>query len=233
MFDDFLIPVAVVGGILGFFFLLVVGACLWEKHPVIPYYVPEEGEEYDESGKATHANDVAEELEYTHLAVLHDAKKLLRVRYDVWLSPDRAVIAVVGCGTVAKVPVNAIWFYSRPTGEKMLATTNEIGDQDISGAIAQQTWPGSGFEALATKHDRRLEDVTFDPFPKTGPMEMYFGAILRQKADTLVAKGYAKYIDADEAVWKYTLKGALVFYFMGTWVRPIRRFLRSLGLVKE
>ena len=40
-------------------------------------------------------------------------------------------------------------------------------------------------------------------------------------------------LDEDQKVWKYTLKGALVFYFVGCWVRPTRRLLRNVGLIRE
>jgi hypothetical protein len=222
------IPVCVIG----FFFFVVVVACLWEKRPIQPYYVPAEDDEYEPSAVAERANEDAEKIGYEYGGLCHDGKgKLYRVRYDFWIDPDDLTIAVVGSGTIAKIPVNGVWLWSRLADGRILCTTNEIGEQDISGAVEQQTWPGFRLKALDEKHERRLTDDV-EPFPSDTPMAGYFD-ILRRKADTLVAKGYARYLDDEQTVWRYTLPGAVRFYFVGTWVRPMRRFLRSVGLVRE
>ena len=53
-----------------------------------------------------------------------------------------------------------------------------------------------------------------------------------KKAEQLVKHSDAYYLDEEELVWRYNLKGALKFYFISQWVRPLKRGLRSLGLVK-
>ncbi|HEY8505801.1 MAG TPA: hypothetical protein VIL46_14545, partial [Gemmataceae bacterium] len=157
--------------------------------------------------------------------------RLYRVRYDFWIAPDGATVAVVGSGTIARIPVNGVWLWSRPADGRILCTTNETGEQDISGAVDQQTWPGSGFRALAEKHQSRLTDPV-EPFPAESPMAGYFD-ILRRQADALVEKGCAYYLDEERTSWRYTLKGALVFYFVSAWLRPIRRGLRLIRVVRD
>ena len=222
---------AVTGGI-WVFFILTVAAAILEKKPVMPYYVPATDEDYDPSPAAERANDVAHDLHYRYCGVYHDGKPLCRVRYDFWISRDDSILALVSSGTVAKIPVNSVSMRSRTGDGQVLFTTNHTGIQDISGIEDQQTWPDLKFKELAKKHRRRLKDVEVEPFPAKHPEEVYF-EILRHKAKALVARGYARYVDVDNSVWRYTLKGALVYYFLGVWVRPIRRFLRTVGLVRD
>jgi hypothetical protein len=232
MYEDLWLSLAIFFGVIGFFFFVVVGACLWEKRPVQPYRVPEAGEEYELTSDAREANYQVRGLDYLPGGLCHDNKgKIYRVRYDFWLSPDHFILVVIGGGSIAGIPVNGIWVYSRLTDGRILCTTNEIGEQDISGAEEQQTWPKYDLISLIEKHRKRLTD-SVEPFPAESPLAGYFD-IRRRKADALVAKGYARYIDDEQSIWKYTLKGAIVFYFIGVWVRPIRRFLRLLRIVRE
>jgi hypothetical protein len=236
MFDNFfadygyllLIPVAVVG----FFFFLVVGAALWEKRPVQPYYVPDEGKEYPVAPAAQKFNQEAGRLKFTRGCVCHDGKgKLYRIRYDFWLSPDQRTLAVVGSGTLASIPVKGIWLWSRGKDGINYNSTNEIGEQEICTNVVQQTWPDTTFTTLLGHHQTLLKDVEIQLFDVNNPLAAFFD-IRRSKADNLVEHGYARYLDEEKTVWKYTLYGALAFYFLAMWVRPIKRGLRSIGLVK-
>jgi hypothetical protein len=212
---------------------IVVLAATWERRPVQPYYIPEPGKEYEPWPAARQANQDAQDLGYQHGALCHDAKgRLYRVRYDFWVSPDDATIALIGSGTVAIVPVFGIWLWSRTTDERTLCTTNERGEQDISGVEDQQTWPSLPLRQLVEKHRQRLAGVKLEPFSAQAPLIGYFD-IRRRKADALVAWGYAAYLDDQRMVWRYTLRGAIVFYLLAALVRPVRRLFRSLGLSKN
>ena len=232
MFEELWINLAIAGGIIAFFLIVIIAACLWEKRPVQPYYVPAVGEEYDLTPDAARSSAEAKALGYQFGGMCHDGKgKLYKVRYDFWLAPDHSTLAVIGGGKVAGIAVNGIWLYSRLSDGRILDTTNEIGEQDISGAEEQQTWAKFGFRALVEKHTLRLTSPV-EPFSPDAPLVGFFD-IRRRKADALIARGYAHYLDEDRTVWRYTLKGAIVFYFVGTWIRPIRRLLRYIGLVRE
>ena len=232
MDSDIWTGLAVFFGIVGVMFVAVVAACLWEKRPVQLYYVPAEGEEYKPSAVAEVANRDAKRLGFIHGGLCHDGKgKLYRVRYDFWLSPDHSMLAVIGSGSIARIPVNGIWLWSRMKDGRIFCTTNEIGEQEICGLVEQRTWAKYSFEELLAKHEPRLSDEV-EPFPTDSPLLGYFD-IRRRKAEALVARGYAYYLDEEQKVWRYSLRGAVVFYFLGTWVRPIGRLLRSVGLVRE
>jgi hypothetical protein len=36
----------------------------------------------------------------------------------------------------------------------------------------------------------------------------------------MVELGYARFLDSQQTTWKYTLKGALKFYFVTMWLQP-------------
>ncbi len=142
------------------------------------------------------------------------------------------LVNVIGSGTVASVQVNGIWLYSRNTNGRILCTTNEIGEQDISGVEDQVTWPHFGFAGLVEKHGQRLSEIAAQPFNDDSALRKFFN-IRRSKADGLVERGYAYYLNDERLVWRYTLRGALTLYVIGTWVRPLARALRSTGLVRS
>jgi hypothetical protein len=218
---------------IAFFFVAIVAAALWEKRPIQPYYVPDAGEEYEPSPIAATANRQAAAIGFQHVVACHDGKgRLYRVRYDFWIDRNNAIFAVVGSGTIAKTAVNGVWLYSRKADGQVLCTANEPGSQDISGVVEQATWPKMPFGALYVKHTERFNEVAVEPFKSDSALAEYFD-ILRCKADALVARGYAQYLDGERKVWRYTLRGALAFYFVGTWGRPMRRALRSIGLVQK
>ncbi len=229
MTDDIWVLPAVVAGCFLLPLALTVGVCLWERRPVQPYFVPEPGTEYTPSGSAATANRAAERAGFDFAGLCHDAKPLIWVRYDFRLSPDRDTLALIGSGTVAGVPQAGLSLYSATADGRVLATGTVAGDADISGVEEQRVWPGSGFDAVWDRHQRRSAGVVVEPFPAASPLASYF-CIRRLKAEALVGRGYARYLDADQAVWRYTLRGAVVFAVTAMWVRPVGRALRAIGL---
>ena len=212
------------------FLVGIVAACLWERRPIQPYVVPPTDGIFAPTLKAASENSVAESLSYEHNATVHDGKgRLYRVRYDIWVSPDCCTLAVIGGGTVASIPVDGIWLWSRSSNGQVLCTTNEIGEQDISGIVQQQTWPAKTLSALIKTHEDRLRTITTVPFPTDQPLRGHF-EIRRAIADALVDRGYAYYISDDRLAWRYTISGAFAFYIAARWLRPIGRFFRSIGL---
>jgi hypothetical protein len=213
--------------IIAFFFVAIIAASLWEKRPVQPYYVPAEGDEYEPSAEAEEANKEAQEAGYQHGGLCHDGKgRLYRVRYDFWIAPNQCTLAIVGSGTVARVPVNGVSLYSHAAGGRVLWTTNNKGEQDISGVTEPDAWPKLSFTRLLAKHNHRLAKSRAQPFPEGSPMAGYF-AIRKRQADGLVQQGLARYLDDTNTAWRYTLKGAFKFYIFGIWIRPFGRALRS------
>ena len=214
--------------------IYTVVAGLYERRNAQPYAVPEPGEEYAETAYAKRANDVAEALGFTHEGFAHHAKWYFRVRYDYWRSPNGETVAMVGGGKTATVPlaVRNVRLFSRRTDGLAVLTTDEVGDQEISGVVLYSVWPNYTFDQLCERHAAQLAKSAAVPFAKgeaiRGVLEIH-----RLGIDAMVARGWAYYHDLGESTWSFTFAGAVRFYVLGVWVRPIRRLLRSVGIVRD
>jgi hypothetical protein len=234
VFEDFwfcFIPI----GLVALFGVLVVTVCFFEKRRTVPYERVAEEDADEPTRDADKANDEAYREEYVFCGTgRHAGSGVIRVRYDFWLSPDCLTAVVIGGGTTAKVPVFGIWLWSRLEDGTILCTTNEIGEQDISGLVRQQTWPQARFPILVDNHQSRLDEAESPPVPfeKGNPYDG-LADLSRRRAQSLVQSGRATYLDEDGTRWKFTLSGALRFYVTGVWVRPFRRLLRALGMVSD
>lgn len=214
------------------FLVGIVAAALWERRPVQPYTVPATDNEYRPTQTALSENSAAEELGYIHCGLAHDGKgRLYRVRYDFWIAPDNSTLGVVGGGTVAAIPADGTWLWSRSTNGQILCTTNEIGEQDVSGIVQQETWPNTTFADLSDRHMQRVCDIAVKHFPEQEPLRGHF-EVRQAISDALVRRGYAYYIADERSMWRYTVKGAFAFYVAAKWLRPIGRFLRIGGIQK-
>lgn len=232
--EDWVLISVITFGALSISFLAIVAVALWEKRPIQPFDVPNPCEEYEPSSVAKQENKEAMEIGYLQGGVCHDVRgRLYLVRYDFWIAPDDSTIAVVVSGIVAALfQLNGVWLYSRTQDGRVLCTTNKTGNEDISGVEDQTEWPGLQFKDLVKKHNQRLCEFVVKPFSSDAPLTHFF-EINRFQAEALVERNYAYYIDDERKVCRYTLKGAVKFYIKIFWVKPFRRLLRSVGLVRE
>lgn len=231
--DQDLIPVVFLFAIFGGLFVLIVAAGLWEKRLVQPFVVPLPGEEFEPVPAAKQANAEASVMGYTYVGLCHDARgKMYRMRCDFWIVPDLSTIALIGGGTIANLPSFDISLYSQTKEGRIVRTNRMIGEQDISGAIDQRTWPAMSFKRLIEKHNYRLRSLDVAPFTADTPLTCFFN-IRRRQFDALVERGYAYYIDEERSAVRFTLHGAVMFYLTATWLRPIGVFARTLRLVRD
>lgn len=208
-------------------------AGVWERRLLQPFLIPAAGEEHTLTDPARLANAEAKTQGFIHSATFHDAKgEMYKVRYDFWTSQDRQIIAEIGSGTIAIIPTFGISLYSLTVDGLSLCTTNEIGEQDISGAEHQQTFRGKSFEQLLDLHRARARSVDLTPFPEDSPIRGYFD-ILRLKTNALVQKGLARYVDHHQTAWKFTFRGVITFYATASLIRPLLRGLRSMRLLRS
>lgn len=225
-----LVPLAVIP----LFGVLIVVVGLWEKHPIQPFAVPEKGREPEETDYARRMNDAAEDARYDYLGVARDNRGgLYGLRFDFWASADRSVFVVVCGGKLARIPYKGTWVFSPLPGDRTLCTTDDVGSADVSGASELHIWPNATFRVLLDRHIDRLEDLTDGvlPFELDDPLRAYI-AIRARQAEVLVGRGLARYTDAEQTAWRYTLRGAVRYYVVGTWLQPLGRLARSLGLSK-
>src|SRR6188472_877612 len=119
-----LIPLGILALMFGFF-VLVVGAALWEKRHVVVYSVPEPGQELPPTNYAQQANSIAAQLGFQHYGTFHHGKGgIYRVRYDFWLSPDRLIIMLVGGGKIAAMPADAVWLATSLSDGRYMVSTD-------------------------------------------------------------------------------------------------------------
>jgi hypothetical protein len=118
-----------------------------------------------------------------------------------------------------------------PNG-RYLTTTDDIGTVDLSGLSILQIYPKAGFRVLIDRHLDRLEEIAGDdpqPFPSDHPLRSYIN-IREQQAAKLVERGLGVYTGEEQSAWRYTFRGAVWFYSIGTYAQPLDRLARTLGL---
>lgn len=202
-----------------FFFVVIVLASIWETQYVQPFKVPKSGEAYEPSSTAAAANAKAKKLGYTHGGLCHS--KTHRLRNDFWLSSDQLTFAVIGSGTIAKIPQEGIWLYSRLLDDRILCSTNYAGTSDISGVQELRHYNQHNFGQLHERHQERLAEHEALVFVEDAALEEYLD-IRRASTEALVAQGYAYFRDPERTMWRFTLKGALVNYVRMVWVAPAK-----------
>jgi hypothetical protein len=219
MFDYWwlLIPLGIVGLIVGFF-VLVVAAALWETRLIVAYAIPEPGQELPTTPYSQQANAIAQQLGFAHYGTFHHGKGgIYRVRYDFWISPDRLTLMLVGGGKIAALPADAVWLSTPLSDGRYLVTTDWSGDPDLSGLIDQEIQTDVGLVFIADRHRHRVQRSTIAAVPfAEEPLGQYLQMRKRQ-IERMVERGDARWLDSQESAWKHTLKGALRFYFVGIW----------------
>lgn len=217
--------------VIAFFFVVVVATGLWEKRRIEAYSVPEPGTENPCTPYALQRNREAKKLGYRYGGAYHDAREsIYKCRYDYWLSADSTVLAWVSCGTIATLPLKSVNLISQLEDGRYLQTTDMKGQSDLSGLIDLQIWPKLTFSKLAERHDARLATLRETPIPFSEAPLRAASNIRRAQAQRLVDQGDAQFVDDDQSIWKYTLKGALRFYFVAVWLQTFRRGLRKVGV---
>ena len=82
-----LIPLGIVA-LMGGFFLLIVGAALWEKRHIVVYSIPDPSQELPTTNYSQQADSIAAQLGFQHYGTFQHGKGgIYRVRYDFGFRP--------------------------------------------------------------------------------------------------------------------------------------------------
>jgi hypothetical protein len=211
----------------------------WEKRMVWPYTTPgkiegsgEPDDGYDEffhaprpSGMPDYkANPTPFTIRENAMAALlgfrpagyfmHGKGGIYRIRYDFWRSEGGDVLALVGSGTLAGIPVLNTWLYSNTTDGRCLITLGkqDASEIDLGGLAVESLLVGADFERLLDWHRARIAGQPIAPFSEDSPLDDHLD-YRRRRTDRLVERGDAFYIDPTRTTWRYTLKGALMLSF--------------------
>jgi hypothetical protein len=252
-------PLAVVALIvLAFFaisFLPGFLAALFEKRMVWPYQAASEfqNEQATARESATTSNPYAppskqdrvpitsysqatclrlESLGWSYHNVFYDRRRgLYKLRYDFWLSPDRLVLALVGGGTLAGIPVAGSSLFTRLADGHCLLTIDEpkSQDSDPSGLTLQKIVTHADLEELIAQHRGRFteSESSGSPYSARTPLDDH-RAFRTRRADVLIDAGLGRYVDEERNGWKYTLRGAWTAV-SSMYMRELKRQLKEPG----
>jgi len=208
---------------LGIMVISLVGITLvsaLEKRLVWPYIpasdIPPEGCP-PPTPYALEAAAAATTAGFTWLGTFADGKgKLYRLRYDFFQSPEGDVLALVGTGTVASVPVQTTWLYTLFAGGRCLVTVDHQsgGETDLAGLAEESLIADRGFMGQVAAHQARIQagSQTVMRFAEADPLAA-LRAYRQGRIERLVALGYAAFLDSEHKAWRYSPKGAATLAF--------------------
>jgi hypothetical protein len=173
-------------------------------------------------------NQAAQVLGMRYIGVLqHATSKLIKIRYDFWLSPGREFLAIVGSGKVASVPVTSIFLWSVLGDGRIFTTINadSAADPDLTSMTEEKLFPGEGFELLGQRHWARLMASGAEPqrFSADNPLRDLAG-IRRMKYDRLEELGYCRFLDGERNAYRLTVRGAFWYALISVSVAYRRQF---------
>lgn len=216
-------PLLAITGLFAIFFgglgLLIMITARFEKRHIRSWIRMPPGAKPEPNAYYYLRNEQASAAGFTPCGPYEHAKGgMYKLNSLLWLSPDRTILAVVGWGTIANLPSDRTFLYSRFGKEKVLVTNDNYGERDMSGTTEYQTINKGQFSELLDRHLLRLSECAQelgrkpDAFTAEDPMNDY-ESILTARADRLEELSLAAYADPGRTIWHYTTRGALKFYF--------------------
>ncbi len=155
------------------------------------------------------------------------SKKLVQVRYDFLISPDRKIVAIVSFGTVAGIPVQTVFMVSQLNNDLVFSTlgAHAACNHDLGQKRTEMLVSGADFQTMREYHLKRCEvlGANVKPFKENEELETLYRSRVRYFSD-YESRGLIHYIDKDCKEWRYTWKGAFLFVLYAT-VRQLRRIV--------
>lgn len=219
--------------------LLVVPVALWEKRLVWPYMPLEDsasGAPVAIHGDpanpyavvlatpdapwppltvyAARAFECALSIGFLALGTFRDGKgRLYKVRYDFYLSPERDVLALVGSGTIASIPLNNTWLFTLLADGRCLriVDTQPGSETDLAGLADEALITQVDFQELVARHRGRVA-ASFTPaaaYDDKDPLGDHRDFLMR-RTDRLEELGFIRFLNTERTWWRYTLRGALL-----------------------
>jgi hypothetical protein len=197
-----------------------------------PYAPPSK---QDHVAITSYANATCRKLEaqgFSYQDVYYDRRRgIYKLRFDFWLSPDRFVLAMVGGGTLAGIPLSGTCLFTRLADGHCLLTIDEpkSQDSDPSGLTIQKIVTHADLSELIAQHRERVSESESPglPYSARAALEEH-RAFRTRRVDVLIDSGLARYVDAERNAWKYTLKGAWTAV-SSMYVRELKRQLKEPG----
>jgi len=211
-------------GMMLFWSILLTVIFRLEKRMVWPYGELESAPAFpDETGYGALSVAAASAAGFTLLGWARDLKgKTYRVSYAMLAAPEGDVFAVVGVGSVARIPLNAVWLYTRTAdGRCFYSADNQSAIQiDSSGHWKNQLVPAAPFNQLLSEHRRWLQENAAMVLPFSRQHEIEELHDLRAEHYRFLQRaGLIEFTDASLTYFRFTLLGAFRTatrgYFLG------------------
>ncbi|HMP83507.1 MAG TPA: hypothetical protein PKA41_12475 [Verrucomicrobiota bacterium] len=211
--------------------LAPVVAAYVERRMVWPYSTPEPVSQIPTESRYL-MRQVSEALQ-SSFRLLGRARDLKGERYAVdyyfLVSPQQDTLAIVGVGTIMRIPVNGTWLFSRgDNGAAFYSVNNQsCAEFDLSGLWKDQILFDAGFQKLYEAHFAWLQKTGATVVPFTSGRELdELRQVRFQRVEAMRRKGLVRSTDADAEHWQYTLLGAIKCGF-GTYFVGLFRHLKA------
>lgn len=159
------------------------------------------------------ARNAADRLGFRPVVTFRNVRDpLIKVRYEFRVSADLRILMIAGAGTMALMPVECVWVYSRlEDGTLLLTLNNQLGyEYDLSGLADVAVYPKIGVADLVARHSKRLSEAKRKAlsYSERSIVSEHREA-LRQRVARLAEMGYAAPKDEAWQRWRYTIPGAI------------------------
>ena len=165
---------------------------------------------------------------FAPLGTCNDIRQgVYQVRYQFWLSRERHVLALVGSGTMLKIPFQATWLNTRlADGRFVVSLDNEKGAFfDLTRRTIEGLSPNADLAKLLAWHRDRVlaTGVAVSPLTETDPLAA-FRAFRIDRLNRLESAGLITYLDDQRNAYHFTPRGAAAWTGR-TFARKYRRQL--------
>ena len=215
-------PYLLIAGMIGFFFVTILAVGCLEKHRIHDFKPMGPDLLQVPSPYFQAMNDAARQAGFQLEGVFGQYRRnsTYRCCIALWLSPDGQTLLSVGGGKLAGINYRKTLLLSR-LGGKVLVTMDEFGSTDLSGTREIEALLNADLAELNTRHLQRLALSKEAPSPfSMGNLLQQYEEMNRLQVDKLIHLGLAKYLDAQDGIWRYSPKGA--------WVYAVRGYLKGM-----
>lgn len=202
----------------GLYLVAIFVAALVERRGTKPYAGAEPvapGTPID--GYHAAMNDAAARRGFLYGGTLHHPRH--DVALSVWIAPDRLTMIETGAGRILWQRVRQTDVITRTADGAIFVTCDYYGEGDPSGLLVYRQHYNGSLDDLLALHHSRMEATVPVPFAEPDPLSALH-AIHAERAARLVRAGRARWLDAEQQSWRYTIRGSICI---------CRWFLAKLG----
>lgn len=179
-------------------------------------------------------------LNYRYLGPYRHAKGgIFKIRYDVWVSEDNAILAMISAGQLL-IPVKGLFFYSlgRPlngVNAKCHCYASISAEAGFAGDPAKltKTMLFRGVEAMEMDQLHRLRLQNCDVLSYQADPVADFADYRRKSFEDCVFRGLIVPIDLSAGTWRPTLTTAFKLFLENQWFVLSRKFYSDTKRVRR